>query len=95
MYGISEKGFTLLELLIAITIIGISFTVLLEVLSSSAREYSSSDESFRTFLELDKKLKERNYEGLEVKEEKLPDFPSAKEVTYSLDGLFFIKYEVR
>ncbi len=95
MYGSSERGFTLIELLIAVTIIGVAFTPLLEVLSSSASRYSSSRETFGNLVVLDRKLKEGNHQGLQVSRKRLPDFPAISEVVYSLDGLFFVRYEAR
>ncbi len=95
MSGRYSGGFTLLEVVVALTIISIAFTTLLEMISFARKKYEESRETFRTMLILDGKLKEGNHEGIEVKRERVPDFPAIEEVTYSYGGLFFVRYEKR
>ncbi len=87
------RGFTLLEVLIALTIIAVAFTVLLEMLSNSAKRYESTSALIQKFLLLDKKLKEGDHRNLVVERKKLPDFPRIREVIYIYKDVFFIKYE--
>ncbi|WP_457600653.1 type II secretion system protein [Hydrogenivirga sp.] len=95
MSGTYKGGFTLLEVVIALTLIAVSFTTLLEVLSFATSKYEEAREVLRDMLVLDKKLKEGNHEGLIVKRKRLPDFPAIEEVIYSYKGLFFVRYEQR
>ncbi len=92
MSGRSE-GFTLIEVLVAISIIAFAFTMLLEILSGASLKYERSREEFKDMVFLDRKLKERDHEGISVSRKKLPDFPSISEVVYSYKGVFFVKYE--
>ncbi len=94
-YGTSEDGFTLLEVVIALSIIAIAFTTLLEVLSVASSKYEDSRDTFEDMVFLDRKLKEKNHEGIDVRRRELPDFPKIKEVTYSYRGIFFIRYEAK
>ncbi len=86
------KGFTLIEVLIALSVIAVAFTILLEILSLSRKSYEGSVEMFRKVVYLDRKLKERDHEGIQVRKERLPDFPSIEEVTYTYEGIFFVQY---
>lgn len=95
MYGTSERGFTLIEVVVALIIISIAFTTLLDVLSSTTRKLENSEGTFEDFITLDRKLKLGDHEGLEVKSRKLPDFPRIKEITYFYKSTFFIRYEAR
>jgi len=95
MYGTYKKGFTLIEVLIALSIIAVSFTFLLEMLSTSASSYGESENRFKDFLTLDRKLKEGNHEGLTVERKRVPDFPRISEVVYHYKGLFFVRFEAK
>jgi len=93
--GRSNGGFTLLEVVVALTVIAIAFTTLLEILSRAAAVYEESRALLESVLYMDEKLKRRDHEGLEVERRRLPDFPQINEVIYSRDGVFFIRYETR
>lgn len=95
MSGNSERGFTLIEVLIALTVVSVAFTVLLETLSQAMRGYRRAEETFSNMLVLDSKLKEGDHEGVKVHSKKLPDFPNMREVVYSYGDVFFIRYEVK
>lgn len=95
MSGSCDRGFTLIEVVIALTIIAVAFTVLLETLSFASSNYEEGLRTFETMLLLDGKLKRRDHEGLQVKRTKVPDFPAIEEVVYSYGGLFFVRYEQR
>ena len=93
--GNCEKGFTLIEVLVALTVVAVAFTILFETLSSAGKKYEEAEELFEAVLRLDAKLKLGDHEGVEVKERTLPDFPRIKEKVYSYRGVFFIRYEGR
>ncbi len=93
MYGVSERGFTLLEVVVALMIISVAFTVLLEFLSDSARRLEEAERTFEGILLLDSKLKRNDHEGVEVKRRTLPDFPNIREAVYSWKSIFFVRYE--
>ena len=91
----TSKGFTLLEVVIALTVIAIGFTALMELISVARSRLAEAEITFEDFLYLDGRVKRRDYEGLEVKEEKLPDFPRIVETTYAYRDVFFVRYKVR
>ncbi len=91
--GRSEGGFTLLELLIAITLIAVAFTTLLEILARSGAVYERSRKLFEEMLYVDEKLKRGEHRDLEVQRRKLPDFPRIREAIYSHGEVFFVRYE--
>jgi len=95
MCGSCERGFTLMEVLVALIILSGAFTVLLEVLSRAAENYGWAEKTFRDVLILDGKLKLGDYEGLEVRRRSLPDFPKVKEITYSYGEIYFVEYELK
>lgn len=95
MSGASDGGFTLLEVVVALVIVSVAFTVLLEFLSDSARRLEEAERTFEDVLLLDSKLKRGDHEGLEVKRKRLPDFPSIKEAVYRYGEVFFVRYEAR
>ncbi len=95
MSGTSERGFTLLEVVVALIIISIAFTVLLELLSDSAERLGRAEATFGEVLLLDTKLKRGDHEGLEVKRRRLPDFPGIKEAIYHYGEVFFVRYEAK
>ncbi len=95
MSGTSERGFTLIEVVVALIIISVAFTALLDILSNATRKLSHSENTFDNLLVLDRKLKLGDHEGLKIESRSLPDFPRIKEVTYSYDGIYFIRYEIR
>ena len=89
------KGFTLVEVVVALTIIAVAFTTLVEILSYALKEVSSSEEKLKKIFLLDRKLKEGDLEGVVVERSDLPDYPNAKEVVYSLGDIHFVRYEVK
>jgi len=93
--GRSEGGFTLLEVLIALTVIAVAFTTLLEVLARAGAAYEEGRELFGRVLYLDRKLKERDHRDLKVKRRRLPDFPRIREVVYSYGDVYFVRYEAK
>ncbi len=58
MSGTSERGFTLIEVLIALTVISVAFTSLLEILSTAAGGLEKAQRRFENLIVLDRKLKE-------------------------------------
>ena len=93
MSGTSESGFTLLEVVVALIIISVAFTVLLEFLSDSAGRLEEAERTFEGVILLDSKLKRGDHEGIEVRKRTLPDFPGIREAVYSRGDIFFVRYE--
>ncbi len=87
------EGFTLIEVVIALSIIAVAFTTLLEVLSYLTKEISSAEERLKDVITLDRKVKEGDLEGVSVERRDVPDYPVVREVTYRLGGVFLIRYE--
>ncbi len=95
MSGQSERGFTLIELIVAFSIIAITFSVLLELLSSGIELYDASNRKFSDLLTLDSKVKEGKLQEVDVKEEDVPDFPRVKEVIYTYGEVSIIRYTLK
>jgi len=89
------KGFTLVEVLLALIILSVCFTVLLDLISDATKGLEEGESTFSNLLTLDRKLKLFDYEGLDVNIKELPDFPRIKEVTYSYKNLSLTRYEAR
>jgi prepilin-type N-terminal cleavage/methylation domain-containing protein len=87
------RGFTLVEVLVALMIIATAFTALLELLSGARLNYAQGRDLFEKMIYLDTKLKLGEHEDLSVKREPVPDFPAIREAVYSYEDVFFIRYE--
>ncbi|MGB9873732.1 MAG: type IV pilus modification PilV family protein [Hydrogenobacter sp.] len=79
----NSKGFTLIEVLIATTLLAIFFGVLFDLLSNARRAYYESQLLFADMLILSNKLVLNQRENLDVKKEPLKDYPQIEETTYS------------
>jgi prepilin-type N-terminal cleavage/methylation domain-containing protein len=89
------RGFTLLEVVIALSIIAIAFTTLLEVLTYLGRETQEAEVRFLRYITLDRKIKERDHEGVEVEWRDVPEYPLVREKVYRLGEVVFFRYERR
>ena len=70
-----NRGFTLLELLVALVVLAVGFSVVFEVLSFARLEYSSAYELSGDIIKLNNALVEGKTEGLEVEKKSLEDYP--------------------
>jgi len=95
MSGRYDRGFTLIEVLIALIIIATAFTALLDLLGQSRRNFASSRQTFDEMVYLDSKIKLGDHEGIVVKRTPVPDFPAIREAVYSYGEVFFVRYEQR
>ncbi len=91
--GRYKRGFTLIEVLIALIIIATAFTALLELLSRSRANFSDARKTFEEMVILDRKLKLGDHTDVVVNRTPVPDFPAIKEAIYSYGDVFFIRYE--
>lgn len=82
-----KEGFTLLEVLIAITLIGITFTTAYSLLYKAHSDYGYTKQLFENFLYIDSAIKEGNTENLKKTEKDIKVYP-IKEITYEKDGVF-------
>ena len=79
MFG-TCKGFTLLEVLVALTVLAIGFGVLFELLANAQREYQLSKELYEDVIFLSNAILQNKFDLVEVKERNLKDYPNIEEV---------------
>ena len=69
-----ERGFTLLEVLVALLILVFSFSVLLGLLEQSLKTSQRSEQTLNNFLCLDNSYKLRKFGNLSVQRVELEDY---------------------
>jgi len=94
IYG-SCKGFTLIETLIALSIIVITFTVFLDLLARARYMLEEETKRFEDMVILDTKIKRGELKDVEIRESTVKDFPELKEVIYIYNTVYFKRYEQR
>jgi prepilin-type N-terminal cleavage/methylation domain-containing protein len=77
------KGFTLIEVLIALSVLVITFSVLFELLLSARKDYELARNLYQDMSLLNNKILENRLEGVQVRERELKDYPGIKEVELS------------
>jgi len=77
------KGFTLIEVLIALSVLVITFSVLFELLLSARKDYELAKNLYQDISILNNKILENRLEGVRVRERELKDYPGIKEVELS------------
>jgi len=82
MFG-TCKGFTLIEVLIALSVLVITFSVLFELLLSARKDYELAKSLYQDMGLLNNKILENRLEGVQVRERELRDYPGIKEVELS------------
>jgi prepilin-type N-terminal cleavage/methylation domain len=82
MFG-TCRGFTLIEVLIALSVLVITFSVLFELLLSARKDYQLAKSLFQDMGLLNNKILENRLEGVQVRERELRDYPGIKEVELS------------
>jgi len=82
MFG-TCKGFTLIEVLVALSVLVITFSVLFELLISARKDYELAKSLYQDMGLLNNKILENKLEGVQVRERELKDYPGIKEVELS------------
>jgi prepilin-type N-terminal cleavage/methylation domain-containing protein len=82
MFG-TCRGFTLIEVLIALSVLVITFSVLFELLLSARKDYELAKSLYQDMGLLNNKILENRLEGVQVRERELKDYPGIKEVELS------------
>lgn len=82
MFG-TCRGFTLIEVLIALLVLVITFSVLFELLLSARKDYELTKSLYQDMSILNNKILENRLEGVQVRERELKDYPGIKEVELS------------
>jgi prepilin-type N-terminal cleavage/methylation domain-containing protein len=77
------RGFTLIEVLIALSVLVITFSVLFELLLSARKDYELAKSLYQDMNLLSNKILENRLEGVQVRERELKDYPGIKEVELS------------
>jgi prepilin-type N-terminal cleavage/methylation domain len=82
MFG-TCRGFTLIEVLVALSVLVITFSVLFELLLSARKDYELAKSLYQDMGLLNNKILENKLEGVQVRERELRDYPGIKEVELS------------
>jgi len=82
MFG-TCRGFTLIEVLVALSVLVITFSVLFELLFSARKDYELAKSLYQDMNLLNNKILENRLEGVQVRERELRDYPGIKEVELS------------
>jgi len=82
MFG-TCRGFTLIEVLIALSVLVITFSVLFELLLSARKDYELARSFYQDMSLLNNKILENRLEDVQVRERELKDYPGIKEVELS------------
>ena len=82
MFG-TCRGFTLIEVLVALSVLVITFSVLFELLLSARKDYEVAKNLYQDMSILNNKILENRLEGVQVRERELKDYPGIKEVELS------------
>ncbi|MFN3598518.1 MAG: type II secretion system protein [Aquificaceae bacterium] len=82
MYG--NKGFTLLELLVAIALMAVGFSVVFEVLSKARLDYSYTKSLSKDLIDLNNLLVKGEADPFISQRRTLEDYPQIEEITYKL-----------
>lgn len=90
-----NRGFTIIEVIIAIVILVIAFGVLFDMLLKAKKDIESSKRVFENTIELDRKIKLKDFENIEISEKNLPDYPKVIEKTYTYGSIYFVIYEIK
>jgi prepilin-type N-terminal cleavage/methylation domain-containing protein len=77
------RGFTLIEVLVALSVLVITFSVLFELLLSARKDYELARSLYQDMNLLNNKILENRLEGVQVRERELRDYPGIKEVELS------------
>jgi prepilin-type N-terminal cleavage/methylation domain-containing protein len=82
MFG-TCRGFTLIEVLVALSVLVITFSVLFELLLSARKDYELAKSLYQDMGLLNNKILENRLEDVQVRERELKDYPGIKEVELS------------
>jgi prepilin-type N-terminal cleavage/methylation domain-containing protein len=82
MFG-TCRGFTLIEVLIALSVLVITFSVFFELLLSARKDYELAKSLYEDMSLLNNKILENRLDGVQVRERELKDYPGIKEVELS------------
>jgi prepilin-type N-terminal cleavage/methylation domain-containing protein len=77
------RGFTLIEVLVALSVLVITFSVLFELLLSARKDYELAKSLYEDMSILNNKILENRLEGVQVREKELKDYLGIKEVEFS------------
>jgi prepilin-type N-terminal cleavage/methylation domain-containing protein len=90
----TEKGFTILEVLIAVVVLGVSFTVLLGLLHQSKRNLAITQDTFYNFLILNNAVEEGKTTDINITTKKI-NIMSLQiiERTYEKNGIYIKTYQ--
>jgi prepilin-type N-terminal cleavage/methylation domain-containing protein len=89
-----SRGFTLLELMVAVIVLAVGFSVVFELLHRARLEYENSKKVFEDLLSLNNDLVEGRTEGINMDRSRLKDYPEVEEIRYSLGSVEIYQYRL-
>lgn len=90
-----NRGFTLIEVLIAISIVVISLGVLFDIIYKANRDLDFVKKTFEDTIVLDSKIKLNDTKDVEISEKSLSIYPQILEKEYKYREVYFFKYELK
>ncbi|MCS6957059.1 MAG: prepilin-type N-terminal cleavage/methylation domain-containing protein [Aquificaceae bacterium] len=90
-----SKGFTLLELIVAIAILSVGFSVVYQLLAKARADQSYAETLAKDLIQLNNLLVEGRTEGLEESRSTLRDYPEIEELSYKLGGAELVLYRLK
>ncbi len=90
-----SMGFTLLELMVAIVVLAVGFSVVFEVISRARLDYEQAQILEVDLVELNNLLVEGRTEGLKIEKRTLEDYPEIEEVSYRLGSADILVYQLK
>lgn len=93
MYG--NRGFTLIEVLIALTILVTAFGVLFDIIYKSNKDLDSAIKTFEDVIFIDNKVKLNDLKDIEVSHRSLSIYPQLLERQYRYREVSLIEYELK
>ncbi|MDW8097389.1 MAG: prepilin-type N-terminal cleavage/methylation domain-containing protein [Aquificaceae bacterium] len=90
-----SRGFTLLELMVAVAVVAVGFSALFELLGRARLEQAYTRALKEDLFQLSSRIVEGKTEGLEREKRPLKDYPELEEVTYQLGSAQILVYRLR
>lgn len=90
-----SRGFTLLELMVAVMVLSVGFSMIYNLLARARAEQFYSEALAKDLIQLNNLLVEGRIEGLQENKKTLKDYPEIEELSYRLGSAEIFVYRLR